>query len=113
MPMRIMGYDYSVYKKQYDNNAQKHRDAKDLEGDEYLSGMKKTDKFMPVITVVIYYSETPWDGAATLHGMLDMGDEIAPYVNDYKMLLVEARQNNLALHNITPLYNFYEYSPLC
>lgn len=97
MPMRVMAYDYGTYKKQYDSNAKKHREAKDLEGDEYVSGMKKTDRFIPVITIVIYYGEEPWDGATTLHDMLDLGEEIAPYVNDYKMLLVEARQNDLAL----------------
>ena len=25
MPMRVMGYDYSTYKKQYDNNAKKYK----------------------------------------------------------------------------------------
>ena len=110
MPMRVMGYDYGTYKKQYDSNAKKHREAKDLQGDEYLSGMKRTDKFIPVITVVIYYGEKPWDGATTLHGMLDIGEDIAPYVNDYKMLLVEARQNNLSLHDVNniDLFNLLE-----
>lgn len=100
MPMRVMGYDYGSYKKQYDNNAKKYKKAKGLEEDEYLSKMKKTDKFVPVITVVIYYGEKPWDGAKSLHGMLDIPKEMIDYVNDYRMLLVEARQNKLNLHNI-------------
>ena len=61
--------------------------------------MKKTDKFVPVITVVIYYGETPWDGAKSLHEMLNIPKELTPYVNDYKLLFVEARENNLLLHN--------------
>ena len=32
--------------------------------------------------------------------MLDIPEAMKPYVNDYKMLLVEARKNDLQLHNI-------------
>ncbi len=100
MPMRIMGYDYSSYKKQYDDNAKQYKTAEDMDEDEYLSRMKRTDKFVPVITVVVYYGEKEWDGAKTLHEMLEIPKEIAPFVNNYKILLVEARQNNLCLSNI-------------
>ena len=34
MPMRIMGYDYGTYKKQYDSNVKKYQTAKGLEEDE-------------------------------------------------------------------------------
>lgn len=100
MPMRVMGYDYGTYKKQYDRNAKKYQSSDGLTEDEYLSRMKKTDKFTPVITVVVYYGDNPWNGTTTLHGMLDIPDKMKPFVNDYKMLLVEARQNNLIFHNI-------------
>lgn len=100
MPMRIMGYDYGSYKKQYDSNAKKYKKAEGMEADEYLSKMKKTDKFIPVITVVVYYGEKPWDGAVSLHEMLNIPSEMKKYVNDYKMLLVEVRQNDLKLHNM-------------
>ena len=100
MPMRVMGYDYGTYKKQYDSNAKKYKTADDMEEDEFVSRMKKTDKLLPVITIVVYYGEKPWDGAKTLHEMLDIPEEMKPYVNDYKMLLVEARKNDLQLHNI-------------
>lgn len=100
MPMRVMGYDYGTYKKQYDSNAKQYKLADGLEEDEYLSRMKRTDKFVPVITVVVYYGEKAWDGAVSLHGMLNIPEEMKRYVNDYKMLLIEARQNDLKLHNI-------------
>ena len=100
MPMRVMGYDFAVYKKQYDSNAQKYKTAEGLNKDEYLSRMKKTDKFIPVITVVVYYGEKEWDGAKTLHEMLNIPEKMTKYVNDYKMLLVEAKENNLVLHNL-------------
>ena len=86
-----MGYDYGIYKKQYDSNAQVCKALKGLEEDEFLSGMRKTDRFVPVITAAVYYGEKPWDGAITLHGMLDILEEMKPYVNDYRMILVEAR----------------------
>lgn len=100
MPMRVMGYDYGSYKKQYDSNAKKYKDRKRLNSDEFLSKMRKTDKFIPVITVVVYYGEKEWDGAVSLHGMLDIPEQFEHYVNDYKMILIEAGKNNLKLHNI-------------
>ena len=100
MPLRVMGYDYSTYKKQYDDNAAKRKKEKGLTEDEYLSGMKKTDKFIPVITIVIYYGEKPWDGAVSLHGMLNIPKAMETFVNDYKIHLVEAGKNNLVLHNV-------------
>ena len=63
-------------------------------------------KFLLVITVVVYYGDNPWDGATTLHGMLNIPDKMKPFVNDYKMLLVEARQNNLLFHNMTNIAFF-------
>ncbi len=100
MPMRVMGYDYATYKKQYDQNAAGYKNAKGLTEDEYLSRMRKTDKLIPVITVVVYYGEKPWDGALSLHGMLRIPTEMKPFVNDYQMHLVEAGNNDLRFHNI-------------
>lgn len=110
MPMRIMGYDYSSYKKQYDSNAGKYKTAAGMSEAEYLSRMKRTDKFIPVITIVVYYGEQPWDGATSLHGMLNIPEEMKSFVNDYKMRLVEARENKLILHNVNnkDLFNLLE-----
>ena len=110
MPMRVMGYDYGTYKKQYDDNAAKYKSANGMSSDEYMSKMKKMDKFIPVITIVVYYGENPWDGALSLHEMLNIPKEVEPFVNDYKMHLIEARKNNLKLHNINniDLFNLLE-----
>ena len=42
--------------------------------------------------------------------MLNIPEEWKPFVNDYKMLLVEAKDNNLKLHNINnqDLFNLLE-----
>ena len=110
IPLRVMGYDYSTYKKQYESNAKKCKTLDGIDEDEYLSRMRRTDKFIPVITVVLYYGDKTWDGATTLHGMLDIPDKIVRYVNDYKVLLVEARRNDLVLHNVNnvDLFNLLE-----
>ena len=110
MPMRVMGYDYGTYKKQYEDNAAKYKNAKGMTEDEFLSKMKKTDKLIPVITIVVYYGEKAWDGAISLHGMLNIPKEMLPFVNDYKMHLVEARKNDLKLHNVNnkDLFNLLE-----
>ncbi len=92
MPMRVMVYDYGIYKKQYDSNAKKYQTVEGLSESEYLSRMKNSDRFTPVITVVVYYGGSPLDGATTLHGMLNIPEHIKPFVNDYKMLLVEAKK---------------------
>lgn len=110
MPMRVMGYDYGTYKKQYEDNAAKYKNAKGMTEDEFLSKMKKTDKLIPVIIIVVYYGEKTWDGAISLHGMLNIPKEMLPFVNDYKMHLVEARKNDLKLHNVNnkDLFNLLE-----
>ncbi len=103
-------YLNDIDKKQYDANIAKYKDVKGLSEDEYLSRMKNTDKFIPVITIVVYYGEKPWDGATSLHGMLNIPKEMELFINDYKMHLVEARKNNLKLHNINnrDLFNLLE-----
>lgn len=107
MPMRVMGYDYGSYKKQYDSNTKQYKTASGMEEDEYLSRMKKADKFTPVITIVVYYGEKAWDGATSLHGMLNIPEKMKALVNDYKMRLVEARENKLTLHNMNNKDFFY------
>lgn len=99
MPLRVMGYDYGTYKKKYDENAKKFKAKNGIDEHEFLSRMKKTDKFPAVITLVIYYGEKKWDGARTLHEMLDIPEKLKSYVNDYKIHLIEACQCPLALQN--------------
>ena len=50
-------------------SAKNRNQLQDVDEDEYLSRMKRTDKFTPVITVTVYYGDKPWDGATSLHGV--------------------------------------------
>ena len=58
----------------------------DLTADEFISGMRKEDKFVPVITIVVYYgSDRPWDGARTLYDLLDVKgaeEKILPFISN-------------------------------
>ena len=61
-------------------------------GAEYLSGMKREDRLLPVITIVFYYGEEQsWDGPLYLHDMLDIPPELEPWaacIQDYRVNLV-------------------------
>ena len=99
MPLRVMEYDAYSYKKQYDELAKQYVDSADRTEDERLSRMRKTDKLAPVITIVIYYGEKPWNGAKSLKEMLELPAGVEAYVSDYPMHLVEIRSDSLELQN--------------
>ena len=56
---------------------------------EFLSGLRKDDKLMPIITVVFYLGDKPWDGPKSLHEMLNIYDDsVKKYVPDYRINLI-------------------------
>lgn len=60
-----------------------------LTSEEFLSGLRKGDKLIPIITAVVYFGDTPWDGPKSLHDMLDFkNDVIKSYVPNYKLNLI-------------------------
>jgi len=60
-----------------------------LTSEEFLSGLRKGDKLIPIITAVVYLGDTPWDGPRSLHEMLDFkNDAIKDFVPDYKINLI-------------------------
>jgi hypothetical protein len=99
MPFKVEGYDVYSYDRQYKKMKAYYKETKELRGDERMSGIKKTDRFTPVVTVVIYYGSEPWDGPTCLYDMLDLPEELKPFINNFKVNLVEARDNNLVFHN--------------
>ena len=92
MLLRYMIYDDTYYMKQYREIVAKYKkDTKELEtSDEFLSRMRKEDRFCPVITIVVYYGEEQWDGPVALSDMMEtMPEEIRNAFSDYKMNLVQ------------------------
>ena len=90
MPIRNMLYDAMNYAEQAKTIADAHRKAgTKMTSDEFLSGFCKEDHIMPVITLVVNFSPTPWDGPLSLHAMLDMPDErLLSFVPDYRLNLL-------------------------
>ena len=92
MPLRTMVYDALGYIKQCKEIGKQHKNDKTLNADEYLGKFTKTDKLLAQYTIVIYYGEQEWDGPRSLKEMLDIPEQVAPFVQDYKMNLLEARK---------------------
>lgn len=99
MPLRNYLYDGLSYQRQCDEICRQHREKRELSNREFLSGIKKEDRLAPVITIVLYYGEKPWDGARSLHEMLNIPENWKPFVNDYTMHLIEMRKQELIFHH--------------
>ena len=60
-----------------------------LTSEEFLSGWRKDEKLIPIITAVVYFGDTPWDGPKSLFEMLNVPDErLYRFLNDYKLNLI-------------------------
>ncbi len=99
LPLKIEGYDVYCYNHQYKQKKAYYKNTKELTGNEKMSGIKKTDRFTPIVTVVIYYGSEPWDGSTCLYDMLDLPEELKPFITNFKVNLIEARDNDLIFRN--------------
>jgi len=105
MPVKDGLYDMLGYSKQIAEIRRSYRqDSVDQEGEitvdnsvlkikltseEFLSGLRKEDKLIPIITAVVYFGEKPWDGPRSLFEMLDVRDErLYRFLSDYKLNLI-------------------------
>lgn len=60
---------------------------------EFLGGFHKTDRLIPLVTLVIYWGPDRWDGPLTLREMYAATDDtIMQYVPDYKLNLISPEQ---------------------
>ena len=102
MPLRTMLYDGMGYLKEYQEITRSHKAEKAaMSKAEFLSGMKKEDRLHPILSIVIYYSEEPWDGPLCLKDMMvEMPEEIRKIFSDYKMNLVQVQDSGqYVFHN--------------
>ncbi|MDR0963381.1 MAG: Rpn family recombination-promoting nuclease/putative transposase [Clostridium sp.] len=92
MPVRTLTYDAMQYTKQVEEIAATHKldgSYHGVSGDEYISGFYKSDRILPVITLVIYFADKEWDGPMSLREMFKMNDEhLLSLVQDYKINLI-------------------------
>jgi len=102
MPLRVILYDGLGYLKQFEEIKAKRKKSKEAQtGAEFLSEFGKNDKLAPIITLVIYYGNTPWDGPLSLHDMLyEMTEPIKNLVSNHQMKLVQIRNDTeYVFHN--------------
>ncbi len=109
MPLRTMEFDCLEYGRQLREFRKRNKENHVLCGrKEFLSGIKRTDKLMPIYTICLYHGEEPWDGPRCLRDMMDFegdaeswGELFADYplklfcVNeqsDFSMLRTELRE---------------------
>lgn len=87
MVIRNMLTEAMEYNRQWKEKQRRHRAEKDLkDADEFLSGMHRDEKFIPVVTIVVYYGQKKWDAATSLHEILEFGEKekaLKKYVEDY------------------------------
>ena len=76
MPLRVISYDGSSYRKQL------------LKSDEKGSGKKKIKPY-PVITLVLYFGTKHWSAGKSLYEVLEIPEDIKEYVSDYKINVIE------------------------
>jgi hypothetical protein len=106
MPVRSALYDAIGYANQVSNIARSYRkDAREKEeadvtvengtvkikltDAEFLSGLRKGDKLVPIVTAVVHLGDKPWDGPRSLLDMLDLPDgRLRRFLNDYRLNLI-------------------------
>ena len=66
--VRVMGYDYAKYRSQIDRN---------------------NYPLLPVITIVLNFSNKPWKETKSLHSIMKISDEFKSYVSDYKVMVFD------------------------
>lgn len=97
MAVKNMLYDALQYAKQVEESKRSYRDNSKtkeekvrLNSEEFLSGFRKADRLMPVVTLVVYFGDKEWDGAKSIHDMLSVDDEkLLSYIQDYRINLIE------------------------
>lgn len=99
MPVRNMLYDALHYSSQADMARQSYRrrgrtrkrqlrNAR-RNSDEFLSGFRREDRLLPLITLVIYFGTSEWDGPRSLHEMMLLQDEkLLKFVADYRLNII-------------------------
>lgn len=93
MVIRNLYAEGLYYRNEWKKRKNLHRKSKDLVTQhEFISGMKQDDKFEPLVNLVVYFGEEPWEGPRTLEELLDLSGENAclrPYVNNYHLNLFD------------------------
>ena len=75
MPIRVIGYDGAGY-----------RDQLYSEKDSSGNYVRNHEPRYPVITLVLYFGDTPWkSGTTLLENLAEFPEELKPFVSDYRI----------------------------
>lgn len=103
MPVKKGLYDMISYARQVDearsSYREKHKEGNlyvddgilkiKLTSEEFLSGFRREDKLIPVITVTVFLSDDEWDGPMNLQDMLDVKDkDLLKFIPSYPINLI-------------------------
>lgn len=111
MVLRNMLTECLSYERQWEQKRLVHERKDDLKvgTDEFMSGMTKGEKFIPVITLVVYCgTEHPWDGARCLHELLEIDDEVKEFVTNYRLNLYDCHEHDTFDEYHTGLRQLFE-----
>lgn len=100
MVIRSMLYDALNYTRQVQDlnfNTDGTRHFKN--SGEFLSGMCKKDKLLPVVTLIVYFGKQPWDAGNCLHDLLSF----SPEMNELKAMIPNYEINVLDTRRIDQL----------
>ena len=82
MPLRVMGYDGISYRDEMNldkivvdkSTGKKHRIR---------------HKRYPVLTLILYFGEKPWKKPLCLYDVIDLPNNLKPYINDFKLNIID------------------------
>ena len=91
MPVRDMGYLYSNYTEQIRQIQREEEDGNE-ESFPVMGGIRRDQKLTPVISLVFYYGQEPWDGPKKLSDLLSVPDvwkeKIEPLITDHPIRII-------------------------
>ena len=93
MPVRLFHEKGIDYYNQWKKLQKEHKNCDDLkDGPERLSGVKKTDRFYPVLQIVVYFGKEHWKSAFKMDDLTrgkDFPEELQKLFAEKPMLLFE------------------------
>lgn len=91
MPVKNGLYDFMQLSGEVEKAAKRyHKEPYEkVSGGEFLSGFRKEDRLVPVVTLVFYFGDDEWDGPISLREMYrDCDPRILKYAPDYRINLI-------------------------
>lgn len=117
LALRVMCYDAGEYERQAaEIRKQLRKMSGDLSRGEYLYGFRRDSRLFPTITFVLYYGEEEWDGAKSLHELLDFAgipESLRKKIPDYQLHVIEVRKlkdTSMFQTDVKQVFDFIRFS---